>query len=139
MDNNVYEFLKKELDHSPVMESVRLLEEAEKCVLMLRSAAMLRSLAKGMVDDTDGDMEQMVRHCKEMLSRKPMEGLTPTIMAERMKRIAALHYSHVINDQGRVYCARIDNPLGDGSVWCALDITETFRKTLELSKQERKA
>lgn len=136
---NTYDFLEKEFSGTPIMDSLRLLKEAEDCAVLIRSASILCSLARGVVAETDGDMEHMVRHCKDMLAHKPMEGLTPNIMADRIKRIAALPKSHVINDEGRVYMARIDNPLGDGSVWCALDITETFRKTLELSKQERKA
>lgn len=134
-----YDFLKQELDNAPILDSLRLLKESEDCMMLVRSAAMLRKLATDLVAETNGDMDRMVRHCRDMLAHKPMEGLTPTIMAERMKRIAALPKSHVINDEGRVYMARIDNPLGDGSVWCALDMSETFRKTLESMKQERKA
>jgi hypothetical protein len=133
-----YDFLENEMRGSSLLDSLRLLKESEDCAKLLSSAHMLRALATSMVEETDGDMERMVRDCKKMLAAKPMEGLTPTIMAERMKRIAALPKSHHINDEGRVYMARIDNPLGDGSVWCALDMSETFRKTLELCKQERK-
>lgn len=134
--DKILDFLKTELHGVSHAHHMALIKESDTCGLLIKSAVTLRSLAIRMVADVDGP-EELVEECRELLKQRPMAGLTPTIMAERMTRIAALPKPVHINDEGRIYMARIDNPLGDGSVWCALDMTETFRKTLELCKKER--
>lgn len=134
--DKIYEFLKTELHGVSPAQHMTLIKESDACFTLIKSAVTLRNLAIRMVADADS-AEDLREECRELLKHRPMADLTPTIMAERLTRIAALPKSVHINDEGRIYMVRIDNPLGDGSVWCALDMTETFRKTLELCKKER--
>jgi hypothetical protein len=134
---DLYDYIGEQFSNMTPREQAALAEESETAMMLIRTAHMLRKLAKSMLADANGDSAHLIAHCKALLDHEPKFGLTPTVMAERMTRIAALPKAHTVNAEGRVYMARIDNPLGDGSVWCALDMSETFRKTLEVGKQER--
>lgn len=134
---DLFNYIEEQFGNMTAKEQAELADESETAMTLIRTAHMLRKLAKSMLADADGDKAHLIAHCKALLDHAPKFGLTPTVMAERMTRIAALPKAHTVNPEGRIYMARIDNPLGDGSVWCALDMSETFRKTLEVGKQAR--
>lgn len=120
------------------LEMARSFIDTDRITELQRDARLFWTLARNMLA-LHGDTIGLRMACDELLEafNPDKDNLTGETLADKFVRIAALPQPSEVTEDGDVWLATISDPVGDGSVWCKLPISDFTRRGLAKARQER--